>query len=256
MWSSGTGFAGILGFILEIFILKNASDWVRLLVGLIIVGIFLGSFFLLLQAPTNGWPTKETRSTEEIGKMTSIERFRRVLSLWPYIIPLVLVYFAEYAIQAGAWTAYSFDPSQVDNLESRNDAYLWLNLMYQIGVFISRSSTILFVANRCGLWIMPFLQIGMLLFFSFNATEQFWNGLSLLFPALFVGLLGGGVYVNAFTLITKEVDDAYEEFSLSAASVADTFGSLLGDVFALFLQSCLFYSLGLEDDSGVTCPFE
>ena len=141
MWSSGTGFAGILGFILEIFILKNALDWVRLLVGLIIVGIFLGSFFLLLQAPTNGWPTKETRSTEEIGKMTFIERFRRVLSLWPYIIPLVLVYFAEYAIQAGAWTAYSFDSSQVDNLESRNDAYLWLNLMYQIGVFISRLPT-------------------------------------------------------------------------------------------------------------------
>ena len=62
--------------------------------------------------------------------------------------------------------------------------------------------------------------------------------------------------MNAFTLITKEVDDAYEEFSLSSASVADTFGSLLGDVFALFLQSCLFYSLGLENDSGVTCPFE
>lgn len=25
--------------------------------------------------------------------------------LWPYMVPLALVYFAEYAMQSGAWTA-------------------------------------------------------------------------------------------------------------------------------------------------------
>lgn len=33
------------------------------------------------------------------------DRTRLVLSLWPYMIPLFTVYFAEYALQSGAWTS-------------------------------------------------------------------------------------------------------------------------------------------------------
>jgi battenin len=235
--------------------MKKAVAWVRVVVGQIIVGIFLFSYFGILKAPPQGWPTKETRANETTGTMTTKERFKHVLMLWPYMIPLFIVYFAEYLIQAGAWTSYSFDPSQVSIPENRDEAYLWLNFLYQWGVFISRSSTILFVLNRTALWIMPFLQIGMLLLFSFNATHQFWNGLSLLVPAFITGLLGGGVYVNAFTLISKEVEQAYVEFSLSAASVADTLGIIGGDILAMFLQGCIYQQLGFANQADVTCPF-
>jgi len=255
MWSSGTGFAGPAGYIIEIFIMKKAVAWVRVVVGQIIVGIFLFSYFGILKAPPQGWPTKISRANESTGTMTTKERFNHVLILWPYMIPLFLVYFAEYVIQAGVWTSYSFDPSQVSIPENRDEAYLWLNFLYQWGVFISRSSTILFVLNRTSLWIMPFIQIGMLLLFSFNATNQFWNGLSLLVPAFITGLLGGGVYVNAFTLISKEVEQAYVEFSLSAASVADTFGIICGDILSMFLQGCLYQQLGFANQADVSCPF-
>jgi hypothetical protein len=30
------------------------------------------------------------------------ERYQRTLALWPYMVPLALVYFAEYAMQVGA----------------------------------------------------------------------------------------------------------------------------------------------------------
>ena len=49
----------------------------------------------------------------------------------------------------------------------------------------------------------------------------------LLAPALFVGFLGGGVYVGAFTLIATEQPAAYVELALSSASVADTLGMIL-----------------------------
>ena len=33
------------------------------------------------------------------------ERLVQTAKLWPYIVPLVVVYFAEYAMQTGTWTA-------------------------------------------------------------------------------------------------------------------------------------------------------
>jgi hypothetical protein len=34
-------------------------------------------------------------------QMTMFERFRLVLSLWPYMVPLFVVYTAEYSLQSG-----------------------------------------------------------------------------------------------------------------------------------------------------------
>eukprot|EP00586_Coscinodiscus_wailesii_P010284 CAMPEP_0172499210 /NCGR_PEP_ID=MMETSP1066-20121228/123831_1 /TAXON_ID=671091 /ORGANISM="Coscinodiscus wailesii, Strain CCMP2513" /LENGTH=47 /DNA_ID= /DNA_START= /DNA_END= /DNA_ORIENTATION= len=45
--------------------------------------------------------------------------------------------------------------------------------------------------------------------------------------SFFAGLLGGGVYVNAFTRISADMADDKKEFALSASSVADSFGIML-----------------------------
>ena len=54
------------------------------------------------------------------------------------------------------------------------------------------------------------------------------------------GLLGGAVYVNAFTLISKDVEPEYKEFSLSAASLGDSLGIAFADVFGILLQVSFF----------------
>ena len=56
------------------------------------------------------------------------------------MVPLVLVYWAEYAIQAGAWTAFALPPGDLHDGAARQRAYELLNLCYQVGVFFSRSS--------------------------------------------------------------------------------------------------------------------
>ena len=70
---------------------------------------------------------------------------------------------------------------------------------------------------------------------------QFWWDWGLLAPAFISGLLGGAVYVNAFTLIARDVSpEPVRELALSAASVADSFGILLSDATGVLIQGCLF----------------
>lgn len=67
------------------------------------------------------------------------------------------------------------------------------------------------------------------------------------------GLLGGAVYVNAFTLISKEQPEDKKELALTAASIGDSFGIILADVSGLFIQACLYKQLGIPA-SKITCP--
>lgn len=53
------------------------------------------------------------------------------------------------------------------------------------------------------------------------------------------------MYVNAFTLISREVPSQYREFSLAAASLADSLGVALADVCGILIQGCLFRANGL-----------
>ena len=86
-----------------------------------------------------------------------------------------------------------------------------------------------------------------------GSQYQFWNGWSLLVPAFATGLLGGAVYVNAFTLIDREVQPAYREFSLTTASVADCIGIIAADVTSMFVQACLYKSIGIAEQADLSC---
>ena len=55
------------------------------------------------------------------------------------------------------------------------------------------------------------------------------------------GLIGGAVYVNAFTLISAEVPSrgGRQSFALAAASVADSIGIAAADFVSIWVQSWL-----------------
>ena len=48
------------------------------------------------------------------------------------------------------------------------------------------------------------------------------------------------MYVNAFTIITREVDPGLQEVSLAATSVADSIGTAIADVSGVLIQGCMF----------------
>ncbi|KAG1689240.1 hypothetical protein DVH05_002732 [Phytophthora capsici] len=178
-------------------------------------------------------------------------KMKFILTLGPYIVPLATVYLAEYTMQTGVWSAIGFP---VESKEARASFYSSAGLTYQAGVFISRSSGVLFQATRPILYLMPVLQVVLLGFFTVVAATHFWYNWSLLFVCFVVGLLGGGVYVNAYTLLSKEVPPTHMELALSAVSVGDTLGVMFADCAGLFLQGCLYSINHLPGASiNVTC---
>ncbi|KAG2766375.1 hypothetical protein PC129_g14846 [Phytophthora cactorum] len=179
----------------------------------------------------------EEPSVYDASTMGFKAKMRFIMTLGPYIISLTTVYLAEYTMQTGVWSAIGFP---VESKEARASFYSSAGLAYQAGVFISRSSGVLFQATRPILYLMPALQVVLLVFFTFVAATHFWYNWGLLSLCFVAGLLGGAVYVNAFTLLSKEIPSSHVELALSAVSVGDTVGVMLADCAGLFLQGCLY----------------
>jgi len=188
------------------------------------------------------------------------ERFMFICGLWPYMVPLFVVYLSEYACQSGVWTAFALPSTAAEAAERlkhkshRDFAYKALNLTYQVGVFVSRSSGLLLQPTVATLWLMPILQCAFWGFFAADSVQHFWYGWTVLMPAFVVGLLGGAVYVNAFTLIDRNLSPEYRELALSATSFGVDAGILVGNVAGLVCQWCLFQANNISSETSGTCP--
>ena len=199
-------------------------------------------------------PTSATAGVIPVPDMTSAQRFKLVLSLWPYAVPLFLVYAAEYALQSGTWTAIGFP---VQDRESRTLFYQYSNWIYFVGSFISRSSGVFYTPPMWLLWLMPILQLGNLIVTTHAAahptTSVLYHPFFLYTVALYTGLLGGSVYISGYKRICADIPLAHREFALSAVSLAETVGIVVADLVGLVIQACLYRANGL-DKAMLTCP--
>ncbi|KAI6171509.1 Battenin [Aphelenchoides bicaudatus] len=159
--------------------------------------------------------------------LTLSERLNLILPLLKFIIPLAIVYYAEYLINQGLTAFLVFDCSRGFGL-SKSSQYRWYQVLYQLGVFISRSSVNFIQLPFIGLMMLPILQCMNAIFFFFDAiyfiVPHIWITFVLIF---FEGLFGGAAYVNTFYKIHRKVHPSVKEFSLGIASVADTGGIVL-----------------------------
>ena len=178
------------------------------------------------------------------ASMSGAKRLKVALSLWKYMFPLFLVYFAEYVTQSGTWAAIGFP---ITDKTARNKFYEYANFTYQIGVFFSRSSGLLCKANIKVMWLMPFIQVGLMLFFVSDAYSQYWYNWTLLIPAFCVGLIGGAVYIGVFALIAEEVKPELKEYSMGVAIIANTVGILASNVCGVYVQKGLYSYHNIHD---------
>jgi len=177
---------------------------------------------------------------------TMCARMRLLREITIYMVPLFLVFWAEYACQSGAWTAFALpEPRRIDDAGSRLNAYHTFNLLYQCGVLISRASGMLFTLPRPVLHALVVLQVALLVGFVGDAATQTITGWPLHAGALTVGLIGGTLYVQMFLLIDREMPPAKREAALATCTCADTAGVLAGEFTGLFTQFCLFDYLNL-----------
>ncbi|KAI9934940.1 hypothetical protein ASPWEDRAFT_44480 [Aspergillus wentii DTO 134E9] len=148
---------------------------------------------------------------------------RRVQGLFfPFMLPLLLVFIAEYTINQGVAPTMLF-PLKETPFEHFRAFYPTYNAIYQVGVFISRSSTPFFRIHN--LYLPSILQVVNLAVLTLHALFNFIPNVYIIFAIIFwEGLLGGLVYVNTFAEIGDRVPIEDREFSLGATTVSDSGG--------------------------------
>uniref|UniRef100_A0A131YHC4 Battenin n=1 Tax=Rhipicephalus appendiculatus TaxID=34631 RepID=A0A131YHC4_RHIAP len=242
-WSSGTGGAGVLGAFSYAAMASVLTPETTLLVMLCVPVLLAISFWAILVHPKKdprrpvavAVPDEEPLllscsgcSEEEKSTLTFVQKLKLMKPLLKFMIPLGFVYFAEYFINQGLLELIVFRNITLTHKEQ----YRWLQVMYQVGVLISRSSVNIVQIRK--LWLLPILQFANVAFIFSEAyflyLPSFWI---VVVVVLYEGLLGGAAYVNTFYRISKDVAPRHREFSLRIASLADSTGIALAGAVAL-----------------------
>ncbi|RKP22273.1 batten's disease protein Cln3, partial [Syncephalis pseudoplumigaleata] len=144
---------------------------------------------------------------------------------------------SEYTINQGVAPTLLY-PLEKTPFRELRDHYVTYQALYQVGVFISRSSVTLVTIRR--LWIPSMMQVVLLGMLVLHAL-YFWIGnIWPLFMLILVeGLLGGATYVNCYYQITKNVPSTYREFSLGAVGAADSLGIASAGLISLWVEGAL-----------------
>ena len=109
---------------------------------------------------------------------------------------------------------------------------------YQIGVFISRTSLVVVKFPR--IEILTIFQIINFVFIFVECFYTYVENYYILFSWLiFVGLMGGGSYVNCFYFLLedKKIEPVYRELSVNIATVFNDVGILCSSLTILLFKN-------------------
>ncbi|XP_075345680.1 battenin, partial [Mycteria americana] len=217
-WSSGTGAAGLGGALGYGALLQAGLPLPRaLLPALALPPLSLLSYFFLL-----GPPPRPTEPPPPAVGLTLGEKWRVTKGVLRQAGPLALVYFAEYFINQGLLELLYFPASVLTHAEQ----YRWYQLLYQAGVFASRSSLRCLRLRR--LWLLALLQVLNAALLLVAVAVPFLPGLAAAFAVVgWEGLVGGAAYGNAFLNVAGEAAPEGRDFAMAVAATADTAGIAL-----------------------------
>ncbi|KAL4105266.1 hypothetical protein QTP88_020523 [Uroleucon formosanum] len=235
-WASGTGAAGILGALTYagltgIFHLSPSTTMYLMLLVPFLMGV---SFWVLLEHPKkyeiSTIPSISTDpSTNSQGLSNKMLYIPRLLK---FMIPLGLVYFFEYLINQGLFELVYFEKIWLTHSEQ----YRWYQVIYQLGVFISRTSVSLFPLEK--IWILTILQGFNVVYFLIETLYSFTPNIYIIFALIgFEGLLGGGAYCKTYHNIMKKVPKERQEFAMAMTALADAIGISLAGLLAIPLHN-------------------
>ncbi|KAG5658094.1 hypothetical protein KAF25_007045 [Fusarium avenaceum] len=177
-------------------------------------------------------------SAHNTPALTVRDRLNKVKVLFvPYMLPLLLVYVAEYTINQGVAPTLLF-PLNESPFDEFRAFYPFYGFLYQLGVFISRSSTPFLRIHH--LYLPSMLQVANLFLLTFHAVYFFLPSVYIVFLVVFwEGLLGGAVYVNCFAEIMENVPAEDREFSLGATTVSDSGGISIAGLISIVMETKL-----------------
>eukprot|EP00049_Salpingoeca_infusionum_P017888 m.354780 g.354780 ORF g.354780 m.354780 type:complete len:437 (+) comp17102_c0_seq1:2745-4055(+) len=230
-WSSGTGAAGAVGALSYLGLTSITTPEVTLFVMTVIpVIMFVSYFYLLTKRPAGDAVTSSPRETYTFAQKVTMTKTLVV----PYMIPLFLVYVSEYMINQGLYENIVY----ANIFISSDVQYRVYQTLYQIGVFVSRSSHGCVQIKR--IYIPAILQmINFVLLYLLTYYQVIHSIWPIFVWILYEGVLGGLVYVNAFALISASSKPEQREFRMGVASIADTFGIALAGGLSIVINNSL-----------------
>ncbi|KAH8873833.1 Protein BTN1 [Schistosoma japonicum] len=150
------------------------------------------------------------------------------------LFSLTSVYFFEYLINQSLFELLYFPSISLTAPEQ----YRWYQVLYQLGVFLSRSS-VNFI-HLTTTWLMPLLQginfVICLLQVIYGFIPYIWI---MFFVIFYEGCLGGLTYVNTFYNIIQETSPIYREYAMALAAVSDSIGVAGAGILAIPLHNWL-----------------
>ncbi|CAN9160321.1 unnamed protein product [Alternaria alternata] len=199
----------------------------------------------LLSSSMHSASGRSFTSVNNKGANSALSSFRANLNrARGFMLPLLLVYIAEYTINQGVAPTLLF-PLESSPFDEYRSFYSTYNAIYQVGVFISRSSTPFIRIHH--LYVPSFLQVANLIILALHAMFNFIPSYYIVCVIIFwEGLLGGLVYVSTFAEITDNVPKEDREFSLGATSVSDSGGICIAGFLGMAVET------GLKDTKEST----
>lgn len=159
--------------------------------------------------------------------------------------PLFLVYISEYIINQGISPTLLF-PIEEMPFQKYRDAYVTYGTLYQLGVFISRSSSSFIRIRR--VYIPSLLQFLNLIIFIYQSIYMIIPNVYLVMVMVFYeGLLGGASYVNTFMLVSETVPHQDREFAMGSVGISDSAGVVCAGLISMWLEKHL---CGIQKASG------
>uniref|UniRef100_A0A8V5H2J2 Battenin n=1 Tax=Melopsittacus undulatus TaxID=13146 RepID=A0A8V5H2J2_MELUD len=149
----------------------------------------------------------------------------------PDAFPLAVVYFAEYFINQGVLDLLYFPTSSL----SHNDQYRWSQLLYQAGVFASRSGfRFLQLQQIWGLMGLQVLNAAILLA---AVLVPFLPAVGVAFAlVLWEGLVGGVAYGSAYLRVGQRAPPGGRGLAVAVTSLGESLGVALAGVAAMGLH--------------------
>lgn len=251
-WSSGTGAAGVFGAV-TFAVLTSAGLTPRtsVLIMLVVPLIMSVSFWVILTHPVRtkcrspcmkyGSISEEEEesmlpSSRPSPPLTFSQKMNLLPSLMKYMIPVFMVYLAEYVINQGLLELVYFpeDRAWLDHHEQ----YRWYQVIYQVGVMVSRSSVNFVHINH--IWKTSVLQwINVVLFLTCAIYWWIKNIWLVFFLIFWEGLLGGAAYVNTFYRVSQEISEPHKEYAMGVTTLADSFGITVAGLIAIPIHNAI-----------------
>ncbi|KAI4201698.1 MAG: hypothetical protein LQ350_003052 [Teloschistes chrysophthalmus] len=253
-WGSGTGGAGLVGA--GAYAIATTTIGLSVQTSLLASSFFpiimLLSFFLVLprtplrrtvETENHDEPSEsqdgidDHASREDQGLLSdplddSLQSIAR-----SDILPLFLVYIAEYMINQSVAPTLLF-PLESTPFSHYRSFYPTYATIYQLGVFVSRSSLPFFRIHA--LYPPSLLQVANLLLLTLQSLFSFIPSVYIVFAIVFwEGLLGGLVYVNTYAEIRERVPNDEREFALGATTVSDSAGITMAGLLGLGVETFL-----------------